>query len=307
MSLNLIAGIGALIVASRIRPEAAVVRERSAARLAREDSLWPALAFFSGFGVIAYEILWGRMAKFLLGDRTVAISLLLFVFITCLGLASLLAPAVGRRFGSGPRGAVKLIAWILLCGALLHLLTVPLAGATVAGGGLTSIVSLENEFWQRVIIVWILIAPAILVLGLVFPLLAWSARDIDNAPGRVIGRLYFINTIGAVLGAVTASFLLSRWLGTLGGFLALSGLLVSGAVLLLLLTSAGRRQRLLAAGAVLLFIVGALFSPTTLVQLHADEELIEANEDEYGVQVLARTKEGSLRRAACASGITVSA
>ena len=76
-----------------------------------------AVAFFSGFGVLACEILWGRIAKFLLGDRTIAVSLLLFVFICALGLGSLIAPSLGRRFAAGPGRTVgRLIAWILLQG-----------------------------------------------------------------------------------------------------------------------------------------------------------------------------------------------
>ena len=300
VALNLAAGAGALLVASRLKARhrpASIARAEETGSPARsaDAALWLGLAFFSGFGVLAYEILWGRMARFLLGDRTVAIAVLLFVFICCLGLGSLVAPRVGRRFGRDSRASLSLVAAVMLLGSLLHLAMVPLARRTIEGQGLAALVHLPSEFWNRVLIVALLISPPLLVLGLVFPLLAWSARRIDLDPGRVIGNLYFVNTAGAVLGAAVASFALSRWLGTLGGFLALTGLLVAGTVTLILLRAAGRGLRAAALAAVIVFALAAIGFPGDMVRLRADETLVAANEDEYGVQVLARTDRGTLR------------
>jgi predicted membrane-bound spermidine synthase len=306
VGLNLLAGLAALLIASRLRetrgptiPGAAVLENEDDAGVGSGSSAVDgrlAVAFFSGFGVLACEILWGRIAKFLLGDRTIAVSLLLFVFICALGLGSLIAPSLGRRFAAGPGRTVgRLIAWILLLGGLAHMAMVPLASATVAGGGLTGLIAFDNEFLRRVVTVAILILPPILLLGLVFPLLAWSAREIDRTPGRVIGNLYFVNTVGAVLGAAMASFVLSRSLGTLTGFLVLAGLLVTVAACWLILRAEAIRGRVVAGLALVAFIAAAVYFPKDLVQLREDEQLVEAREDEYGVQVLARTGDGTLR------------
>lgn len=300
VSLNLLVGLAALLLADRALPEAPVPpppeKKEAAVSPIRERLLWPALAFLSGFSVLGYEILWGRMAKFLLGDRTLAITALLFVFITCLGLGSLVAPTLGRRFGGDTaRGALKLISWIFLLAALLHLLFVPLASSTIGGHGLAPILPIPNEFARRILTVWVLVFPPVLVLGLVFPLLAWSAREINVLPGRVMGNLYLVNTIGGALGAVIASFALSRWMGTLGGFLAFTGLMAVSAALLLLARSGRRWQQAVVFLAIGGFVLTGYRFPDSLAQLREDEVLLVANEDEYGVQVLTSTRQQRMR------------
>lgn len=301
ISLNLLVGLAALLLAHRARaedpaPPPPEKEETPVVSPVQDHLLWPALAFLSGFSVLGYEILWGRMAKFLLGDRTIAITSLLFVFITCLGLGSLVAPTLGRRFGADtPRQALKLISWIFLVAALLHLLFVPLASSTIGGDGLVPILPIPNEFVRRILTVWVLVFPPVLVLGLVFPLLAWSAREINVLPGRVMGNLYLVNTIGGALGAVIASFALSRWMGTLGGFLAFTGLLAVSSALLLLARSGRRWQQAVAFLAIGGFVLTGYRFPDSLAQLREDEVLLVANEDEYGVQVLTFTQQQRMR------------
>ena len=205
---------------------------------ANERKLWFAFAFLSGFSILAYEMLWGRMAKFLLGDRTISITALLFIFIVCLGLGSFIAPVIARKFkAKSPQHALKLIAWILLIAGLLHLAIVLLADNTIQGHGLASIIYMKNEFIRRILTMWILVFPVITVLGLVFPILSWSASEINVLPGKVMGNLYFVNTLGATLGAVTANYALTQWLGTFRAFLFISCLLVAFSVVYLLINS----------------------------------------------------------------------
>ncbi len=301
ISLNLMVGFAALTLARRVPVETPVIdppqeEQTSTPTPLRYRVLWPAVAFLSGLTILGYEILWGRMAKFLLGDRTIAVTALLFVFITCLGLGSLAAPVIGRKFGiSTPPQTLKLISWIFLLGAFLHLLFVPLARSTIHGHGLTTILPVANEFVRRILNIWLLILPPIFVLGLVFPLLAWSARKINTLPGRVVGKLYFVNTIGACVGAVFASFALSRWMGTLYGFFTLAGLLVVSSAVLLLSESKNLRQKAVAILAVAGFVLAGLWFPDSMVKLREDEQLLMAQEDEYGVQVMALTQQKTIR------------
>ena len=82
---------------------------------------WPILAFISGGLVLSLEILWGRVARFLLGDRTQAIAALLFVFIAALGAAALLAPRLAKAAGINTPGKTRhLIGGILIVGATLQ-------------------------------------------------------------------------------------------------------------------------------------------------------------------------------------------
>jgi len=110
-----------------------------------------------------------------------------------------------------------------------------------------------------------------------------------------MGNLYFINTVGAVLGAAVASFVLSRRLGTMGGFLALTALFVVAAVLLVTVHASRGSTRAIAVLLLAVAVLAGTRMPADLVQLRHDEELVASGEDEYGVQVLARTDRGTLR------------
>ena len=257
--------------------------------------LWT-LAFTSGALILAYEVLWGRIAHFLLADRTMAISVLLFIFIAALGAASLLAAPIAVRVGAvTKRRVLGTVGACLSLGALIHGVSVMLATATLAGGGIAGLLPGLPEAARRTAIMALLVAPSIGVLGLVFPLLARAARALDRDPSRVIGRLYFVNTIGAVVGAVGAGYVLARGPGTMQGFASLglaSGFLGAGLIAWSLRSPAAYVTSGVVCVGVLL---GAAISPTSLVLLRPDETLITANEDEYGVQVMTLTTRNTIR------------
>jgi spermidine synthase len=287
---------GSRVAASRVGPAPDGVERAPAPATGSDGSergVWMALAFLSGFSILGYEMLWGRMAKFLLGDRTIAISALLFVFISGLGLASIVASRVGERLSH--RASRDAAAWAMLVGGLLHLLLVPLASATAAGGGLSGVLPLGTEFARRVGTVWLLVLGPILALGLSFPLLVLGARQLEMFPGRAVGRLYFVNTVGAALGAAVATFALSRWLGTLRGFLALTALLVTACGAALAWPPAPVWRRAVSTLAVAATLSAWLVFPSSLAFLRPGETPIEAAEDEYGVQVLAGAGGGRMR------------
>lgn len=255
-----------------------------------ESLLWPLLAFVSGFAVLGYEILWGRIGHFLLGDRTLAVSGLLAVVVGALGLGSLLAARRAERSGGDEAAGIGAL---VLLGGVLHLATVPLAVAIATGRLLPGLV--DQGFLPRLGVFAALVGTPMVVLGMVFPLLLARSRSMDRRPGRTVGDLYLVNTVGAVTGAVVASWALSRLLGTPGSFLALSALLVvvgSGVVGL-----AGRwpvRALLPLAATAALVLAGNVF-PRALVRVRADERLVALAEDEYGVQTLTRSDGGYLR------------
>lgn len=300
--INLLVGI-AVFILGRNMPETTVELPPAPPALATEEKnsrfhsvIWFFVAFLSGFNILGYEILWGRIAKFLMGDRTIAITILLFGFISCLGISSLVAPRIGKRWGGqSSQGTMQLISWLFLWATFVHLFAVFLARFTIAGHGLAVWLPIENNFVRPVLTMWILIIPPIFILGLVFPLMIWSAKEVNQFPGKVIGNLYFINTIGATLGAITSSFVLSRWIGTLGGFIAFHLILISFAMFILFLNTRSSRQKIMAVIMCLCLLVLTYLSPTSMVQLLEDETLLETHEDEYGVQVLVKTDAGRMR------------
>src|SRR5262249_38287174 len=137
--------------------------------------------------------------------------------------------------------------------------------------------------------------PPIVVLGLSFPLLILGARELDLFPGRAVGQLYFVSTIGAAIGAAVATYAFSRWIGTLRGLFALTALVITAAVLVLVWKRAALWRRSVAGLAFIVVAFSAFSFPTSLVFLRDRETLLDSAEDEYGVHLIARTQSGTLR------------
>ena len=135
--------------------------------------------------------------------------------------------------------------------------------------------------------VWLLIAIPTLCLGLIFPVLAWGSRNIDDIPGAAARSATSTswNTVGAALGGIVGRIILIPWTGTMGGFFLVSLLACSAGAALLFHTGSAR----MAVGALAALVVGWAWVPSDLTLVRSDEQLVLANEDAYGVQVLART------------------
>jgi hypothetical protein len=195
IALNACIGAATLLIARRmalnIKPQQAE-EALSPQEDGKTEALWLTLAFINGFAVLGYEILWGRMAKFLLGDRTLAISMLLFIFITGLGLGSFFVTRLTAELKIENKGMVlRLICWLSLMASVLHLLLVPLARFTIQGRGLSIFFGSRTSVILSLLSGMVLIMPPIVLLGIIFPLLVWSARKIHQFPGKVLGNLYF--------------------------------------------------------------------------------------------------------------------
>ncbi len=298
--LNILAATGAFALTRRMpsieEPRTpSVISEMAEKTATTGDSrlLWWGLAALSGFVVLADEVLWGRMSKFLLGDRTLAISTMLFVFLLALGAGSLLAARLAKWFHVDTRsGVAKLVGGAFLAAAILHLIFVPLARESMTGGGLASLLSIEPagalklDLVFRILTMFIVMFPPVTALGIVFPFLMGSARQINEFPGRTVGTLYFVNTIAAVAGALTVVLLASRGIGTMMSFLSLIVLftLAGGTLIVSFAQKIHVRVTVIICMAVIL--LGCWDLPRDMVFLYEDEELIRVQEDTYGVQIM---------------------
>lgn len=317
-TLNLLSAFGALvwlrwnnkrlgaIVASEPAAEDQALDESSLSDSSSEPRAhhrdWPVLALVAGGLILSLEILWGRMTRFLLGDRTHAIAALLFVFIAALGTAALLAPRLARSAKvSTPDQARWLIGAILVAGATIQVAVLWPAIASLAPEAGPLLQFLRGNVGARLLLVMLLMGPPILILGLVFPLLLWGADRMEIMPGRQVGWLYLFNTLGAVAGAILATYLLTRWVGTVRGFQLVSMICGFLGIFLLVRSSAGpsRLPGAVTACAVSVAIVvsaaAANLTPSNLAFTRPDERLVLAQEDEYGVQVLVETDMGTHR------------
>jgi spermidine synthase len=228
VALNLVAGIGALLLSRRWEtgPDAtgrpAARRERPARpevprafRPRRRAVL--AATFVSGFVSLALEVLWTRMLAEGTGSSIYIFTTILAIYLLGIAVGSFLY----RRF-SRPEG--ERLGTLGLCLAGVGVL----AQATVVlGSGMVGHV----PFVVRTVVV---LLPATILMGYAFPLAGRLATPSAEAAGGSVGLLYAANTGGSILGSFGAAFVLAGTLGTNGSILLLGALdLLAGAALFL--------------------------------------------------------------------------
>jgi spermidine synthase len=187
----------------------------------------------SGLCALAAEVIWTRWLSLMLGATVYAFSIILAVFLAGLGLGSMGGSLLAR---SRLRPAIAL-GWcqLLLAAAMTWaawMLTSSLPYWPI-NPGLAATHPWHTFQLDLVRCLWALL-PATILWGASFPLALAAVAAGGSDPGRVVGKIYAANTVGAIIGALAASLLLIAWLGTQNTqrlIIALSA--VSGLVLLL--------------------------------------------------------------------------
>jgi len=211
------------------RPRAEEPKAGPAAAVAGSSLVCLAIAL-SGLCALGAEVIWTRLLSLMLGATVYTFSIILAVFLAGLGLGSM-AGSLFVRSRARPEIA---LGWcqVLLAAAMAWaawMLTRCLPYWPVNPGLATS--PWYTFQLDLVRCLWALL-PATVLWGASFPLAlaAVAARGFD--PGRLVGKVYAANTVGAILGALATSLLLIAWLGTqntqrlLIGLSAASGLIV---------------------------------------------------------------------------------
>jgi spermidine synthase len=183
----------------------------------------------SGMTALAAEVIWTRLLSLVFGATVYAFALILAVFLLGLGIGASLGSALSRKTARPGQA----LGWcqLFLCAAiawtayqLVHTLPYwPVSAATAANPWLRMLLDFRRCASAA-------LPPAIL-WGASFPLALASVASRNQDSGRWVGRLYGANTIGGIVGSLSASLLLMAWIGSrhtqqaLIAISALSGLL----------------------------------------------------------------------------------
>jgi spermidine synthase len=180
-------------------------------RLVRAWPVFTTIAL-SGATALAAEVIWTRLLSLLLGATVYTFSIILAVFLVGLGIGSSIGAALARA--SRQPG-------LLLAGCQL------LLGAAIAWTGYTVASSLPywpinpnltrnvwDSFQLDLVRCFWAVLPATCLWGASFPLALAAGANRGQDPGHLVGATYAANTVGAIIGAVAASLVLIRLLGT---------------------------------------------------------------------------------------------
>lgn len=257
-------------------------------------SLIRAVAVVSGFATLALEVLWVRMYSQVFQNSVYTFSAILVLFLLSLALGSVLANLLCRQPWSPP----KVLFWLLsvsgiVVGSTPFVFNWLTSGLHVVGSGLG---------WTRYILsvfgsIAVVVLPAGIVIGSVFPYLMKLAERWTVSPGRTIGRLAAANTAAAILGSLAAGFVMLDVLGLWRSIALMAILYLLLAVHLPLGSIRGKRNSK-ALPAVIIILLLAAIGYSGLASVRVDpasgEELLQVWEGSHGTVAVIR-REGGLK------------
>ena len=181
-----------------------------------------AVFFCSGAAALLFETLWFRQAGLVLGNTVWASALVTAAFMAGLALGNGFAIRLGWRLTRPLRVFALLELIVGVTGAGLVLLLPRLIGLLApVMARLQGTAAIDAA---RLLITFALLVGPATAMGATLPILARSLGARDPNFGRLMGRLYGWNTLGAVAGALVGEWFLIRLLGVAGTGGAAAGL-----------------------------------------------------------------------------------
>ncbi len=212
----------------------------------------------SGFASLTLQIVWTRLLALILGPTTYAFSLIVAIFI--IGLAG--GATIGAWLAARTTRATTGLACCLLASvglsiaaastvnwALLHMAQVVAHPGYQFGDVLLREVGLVSG----------MLLPMTLAFGAAFPFAVAVATGRDETVTEDLGRIYAVNTVGAIAGALLAGFVLVPQLGlhdTIRLVSVLAALAAGG-----LVAASRDRGRVVGLGAAVAVFAAAAFLP----------------------------------------------
>ncbi len=229
-------GLGLAAVAPYRQP-AITQPDRSSVSLGRPWAVYLVIGL-SGLSAMGAEVVWTRQLSLLLGATGYTFSIILAVFLVGLGIGS----SVGSILARGQTDPRLLLGWcqLLLVGGIAW--TALMVSKSLPHWPVS--MSLSTSAWYSfqldlVRCLWAIL-PAACLWGASFPLaLAAAAATTPQGvvtgqdPGRLVGRVYAANTVGAIVGSLLFSILMIAWLGTQRSQQVLIATAVAAAALML--------------------------------------------------------------------------
>ncbi len=192
-------------------------------------SVYVAIAL-SGLSALGAEVIWTRLLSLMLGATVYTFSIILAVFLAGLGIGSSLGSFLARKT-LRPRFALgccqMLLAVAIFWSALMIAKSLPfwpINPSLSKSPWLNFQVDLLRCFWA--------ILPAAVLWGVSFPLALRAVASRGQDPGRLVGRIYAANTVGAIIGAIGFSMIFIPWAGTQQSQRLLIGLSAAAALLM---------------------------------------------------------------------------
>jgi predicted membrane-bound spermidine synthase len=170
------------------------------------------LLFGSGFCALVYQTAWLRMFRMVFGASTAASAAVLAIFMGGLGFGGLLLGRRADRSRAPLTFYAALETGIALSAALSPLLVLLVQWVYIAAGG-TERLGLGAGTVVRLLLSTLVLGLPTFLMGGTLPAVARAAERVADEGRRVVGLLYAVNTLGAVLGTMITTFYSLEHLG----------------------------------------------------------------------------------------------
>ncbi|PYQ60640.1 MAG: spermidine synthase [Acidobacteria bacterium] len=170
------------------------------------------LLFGSGFCALVYQTAWLRMFRLIFGASTAASAAVLAIFMAGLGFGGLLLGKRADRHPSPLGLYAGLEAGIAVSAGLSPLLLALVEWLYVAMGG-SARLGLAGSSAVRLLLSLVVLGLPTFLMGGTLPAVARAVEGRADFGRRVVGLLYAVNTLGAVLGALLTTFWLLETVG----------------------------------------------------------------------------------------------
>lgn len=212
------------------------------------------VAGLSGFCALSYEILWTRSLHIFIANSTYSFISILIIFLTGISIGSFI-------FAKYLNNKKQLLLLLAICQTAIGVYVIITAlFLNELPSLLFSIRNILGIPVLRIFIPGLLLSFVIaflptLFMGISFPLICKiCTQKIDNL-GYNVGKVYFINTIGGIIGSLIAGFVLIPVFGVLKSIISVAFInLLLGMALIVLEPDLQRKTRFIAVNCCIIFI-----------------------------------------------------
>jgi spermidine synthase len=176
---------------------------------------WLMLVYFaSGVCSLIDEVVWIRLLKLILGNTAYASSIVVSTFMGGLALGAFIM----GRYSDRVTNRLRLYAFLETI-ITISVLSLPL-GLRIADKFYVWFYRAYDPTHRELLILQVIISGLILIvpsmlMGSTLPLLGRFVTSLEEETGRLVGKLYALNTLGAALGCFLAGFVLIRAFGVM--------------------------------------------------------------------------------------------
>jgi len=176
------------------------------------------VAGLMGFVGMAYELFWIRAMSVFLANSTYTFTNVLIVFLTGITLGSL----IFTKFLDNNKSSLLLLALCQMAMGIYVIISVlflnKLPDLLYTFRGVLEIPVFRMALPGLVLSSVIMLVPTIF-MGISFPLICKIYNRNIGSLGKGIGKIYFLNTIGCIIGPLVAGFILIPLVGVVKGFI----------------------------------------------------------------------------------------